>query len=90
MIQEDLNDYNTIDGGVNARVLKYDLTTHNLNPVAIVDQAQDVLYPKAGEWESSGIIEVFDKFGKGSWLLDIQAHTLGEGGQLLLMDIPRS
>ena len=90
MIQEDLNDYNIIDGGVNARVLKYDLTSHNLNPVAIVDQSQDVSNTRAGEWESSGIIEVFDIFGKGYWLLDIQAHTLGEGGQLLLMNIPGS
>ena len=38
----------------------------------------------------SGIIEVFGIFGKGYWLLDIQAHTLGEGGQLLLMNIPGS
>lgn len=90
MIQEDLNDYNIIDGGVNARVLKYDLTSHNLKPVAIVDQSQDVSHPKAGEWESSGIIEVFDIFGKGYWLLDFQAHTLGEGGQLLLMNSPES
>ena len=90
MIQEDLNDYNIIDGGVNARVLKYDLTSHNLNPVAIVDQSQDVSHTRAGEWESSGIIEVFDIFGKGYWLLDIQAHTLGEGGQLLLMNSPGS
>jgi Bacterial protein of unknown function (DUF839) len=90
MIQEDLNDYNVIDGGVNARVLKYDLTSHNLNPVAIVDQSQDVFNTKAGEWESSGIIEVFDILGKDYWLLDIQAHTLGEGGQLLLMNSPGS
>jgi Bacterial protein of unknown function (DUF839) len=90
MIQEDLNDYNIIDGGVNARVLKYDFTSHNLTPVAIVDQSQDISHPKAGEWESSGIIEVFDIFGKGYWLLDIQAHTLGEGGQLLLMNSPGS
>ena len=90
MIQEDLNDYNIIDGGVNARVLKYDITSHNLNPVAIVDQSQDVSNTRAGEWESSGIIEVFDIFGKGYWLLDIQAHTLGEGGQLLLMNSPGS
>ena len=90
MIQEDLNDYNIIDGGVNARILKYDLTSHNLNPVAIVDQSQDIYHTKAGEWESSGIIEVFDIFGKGYWLLDIQAHTLGESGQLLLMNSPGS
>jgi secreted PhoX family phosphatase len=90
MIQEDLNDYNIIDGGVNARILKYDLTSHNLNPIAIVDQSQDIYHTKAGEWESSGIIEVFDIFGKGYWLLDIQAHTLGESGQLLLMNSPGS
>ena len=47
-------------------------------------------HPKAGEWESSGKIEVFDIFGKGYWLLDFQAHTLGEGGQLLLMNSPES
>ena len=47
MIQEYLNDYNIIDGGVNARVLKYDLTSHNLKPVAIVDQSQDVFSSKS-------------------------------------------
>jgi len=56
----------------------------------LINQSQDVSYPKPGEWESSVIIEVFDKFGKGTWLLYIQAHTLGDGGQLLLMNIPRS
>ena len=56
MIQEDINDYNAIDAGVNARILKYDLTIDNLNSVSIVDQSQDVSYPKAGEWESSRII----------------------------------
>ncbi|MGI0052237.1 MAG: hypothetical protein ACRD8K_10915 [Nitrososphaeraceae archaeon] len=90
MIQEDLNDYNIIDGGVNARILKYDLTRNNLNPVAIVDQSQDVYNTRAGEWESSGIIEVFDISGKGYWLLNIQAHTIGEGSQLLLINSPRS
>ena len=90
MIQEYLNDYNRIDRGVSARVLKYDLNSHNLNPVAIVDQSQDVSHPKAGEWESDGIIEVFDIFGNDYWLLDSQAHTLGENGQLLLMNSPGS
>lgn len=56
MIQEDINDYNAIDGEVNARILKYDLTIDNLNSVSIVDQSQDVSYPKTGEWESSRII----------------------------------
>ena len=56
MIQEDISDYNAIDGGINARILKYDLTMGNLNSVSIVDQSQYVSYPKAGEWESSRII----------------------------------
>ncbi|MGD1837239.1 MAG: alkaline phosphatase PhoX [Nitrososphaeraceae archaeon] len=38
MIQEDLSDYNRIDNGVNARILKYGLSTLNLEPVAIIDQ----------------------------------------------------
>jgi len=37
MIQEELNDYNAIDGEVNTRILKYDLIRDSLNPVAIVD-----------------------------------------------------
>lgn len=34
--------------GVYARVLKYDLTTNNLNQGAVVDQSQDVSYLKDG------------------------------------------
>ncbi|MDX1371639.1 MAG: hypothetical protein R3321_04175 [Nitrososphaeraceae archaeon] len=44
----------------------------------------------AGHWDSSGIIETFDIFGNGTWLLDTQANTLGEVGQLLLMRIENS
>ena len=46
--------------------------------------------PKAGEWESSGIIDVSKIFGKGVWLVNIQAHTINEGGQLLLMTVDKS
>ena len=91
MIQEDLNDYNRVDSGVNARILKYDLGTTKLEPVSIVDQFPDSENPHiSGQWESSGIVEAFDAFGPGSWLLDTQAHSLAEGGQLLIMNIPNS
>ena len=45
---------------------------------------------KHGDWESSGILDVSKYFGKGSWLINVQAHTLKEGGQLLLLNISGS
>jgi hypothetical protein len=90
MIQEDLNDYNRIKDGVNARILRYDLGTHDLRPVAVLNQSPDISNPKAGEWESSGIIDVSNIFGKGVWLVDVQAHTINGGGQLLLMTVDKS
>jgi len=44
-----------------------------------------------GSWEFSGIVDAEEFLGRGSWLLDIQAHTLRiaptaatvEGGQVL-------
>lgn len=52
----------------------------------------------AGVWETSGIIDVADFFGKDSWLFDVQAHapTIApapgtvEDGQLLLMKRSRA
>ena len=55
-------------------------------------------------WESSGIIDASDWLGQGTWLFDIQAHTLPfsyqdgtttvnltrEGGQLLYLRLPGS
>jgi hypothetical protein len=55
-------------------------------------------------WESSGIIDASDWLGEGTWLFDIQAHTLpfsyqdgattvnlpNEGGQLLYLRLPGS
>ena len=29
-------------------------------------------------------------FGKGSWLVDVQAHTINEGGQFLLLNVDKS
>ena len=63
-----------------------------------------------GAWESSGIVDASAAFGRGAFLIDVQAHTLWiekapgddnngdgqpdftykrEGGQLLLIRIPR-
>ena len=39
---------------------------------------------------SSGIIDVSDIFGKGVWLDDVQAHTINEGSQLLLITVDKS
>lgn len=55
-------------------------------------------------WESSGIIDASEWLGEGSWLFDVQAHTLPfsyldgqtrvdiskEGGQLLYLRLPGS
>jgi Bacterial protein of unknown function (DUF839) len=55
-------------------------------------------------WESSGIIDASDWLGEGTWLFDVQAHTLpfsyrdgattvnlpNEGGQLLYLRLPGS
>ena len=90
MIQEDLNDYNRIKNGVNARIWQYDLNTHDIRPVAVLNQTPDVSNPNAGEWESSGIIDVSEIFGKDTWLVDVQAHSINEGGQLLLMTVANS
>lgn len=90
MIQEDLNDYNRIKDGENARILQVDLVTNQLKPIAIVDQSVDKSKPNAGEWESSGIIDVSHIFGNGNWLADIQAHTINEGGQILLLTVEKS
>ena len=55
-------------------------------------------------WETSGIISTADWLGQGTWLFDVQAHTLPftaqqggstynfskEGGQLLYLRLPGS
>lgn len=55
-------------------------------------------------WESSGVIDASDWLGEGTWLFDVQAHTLpfsydngtttvnvaSEGGQLLYLRLPGS
>jgi hypothetical protein len=90
------------------RVWRYDLATGTKAPVMWVDQSADEgptdVDPQAkgnlGAWEASGVIDVSSIFGPGSFLVDVQAHTLWtelqrvadwtnkrEGGQLLLVQL---
>jgi hypothetical protein len=88
MIQED------VSSGFESRILRYDLSTGSLTDVAHVNTIG---------WESSGIVNAFEFFGDGAWLLDVQAHTVfvdqrvvgdvtrkREAGQLILLRLPGS
>jgi hypothetical protein len=71
-----------------ARLWRYDLATGTLSVAARVDQSADegptdvdgepgVVAPgRLGAWESSGVVDVSDAFGPGSFLVTVQAHTL--------------
>jgi hypothetical protein len=84
----------------NAKILRVDLENSSSNSItndagniletiAYVNQLGDMAATH-GDWESSGILDASRYFGQGSWLTDVQAHTLKEGGQLLLLKIPAS
>jgi hypothetical protein len=96
--------YPRFPDATNARIWRYDLTTHALSVVAEVDQS---LLPAAarGAWESSGVVDVSSIFGAGTFLVDVQAHGLEiddepstdpsfrfkrEHGQLLILRVPPS
>jgi secreted PhoX family phosphatase len=98
MILEDRNGYNRAENSDDTgRILAFDIASGVLTTIAKIDQsAGDGLVDKgdeAGSWETSGIINVADLFGKGTWLVDVQAHTLkveqfgkmDQGGQLLML-----
>jgi hypothetical protein len=79
MIQEDPGSHNrfspTDPNGVGARVWRYDLKSGALAAVAEVDQSLDPAAP-LGDWESSGIIDASAMFGRGAFLVTVQAHSL--------------
>ena len=96
--------YPPFPDATNARVWRYDLSTHALTVVAEVDQSALPNAPRAS-WESSGIVDASEVFGPGAFLVDVQAHGLElerspdppklnevnfmrEGGQLLLIRLP--
>ncbi|MBE3559627.1 MAG: DUF839 domain-containing protein [Ktedonobacteraceae bacterium] len=100
MLQEDLNEeFRGVHAG---RILRYDLQTHTVTPVAEVVQKDEtgkaLPNDKLGSWESSGIINMAGILGPDQWLVVVQAHTLkvkqfngqDEGGQLLLLKVPGS
>ncbi|MFL5738254.1 MAG: hypothetical protein ACJ76P_13095 [Actinomycetota bacterium] len=86
------------------RVLVYDLGDGTLRTVARTQPTESVIRREGrGDWESSGVIDASSFFGKGWWLMDVQAHdtnvpqpgpslrpntAVGEGGQLLKVFIP--
>lgn len=101
MIQEDHNHYD----GRAARVWAYEFASGSLTAIAKLDPTRGAVTRAGGLgiWESSGIVDVSDFFGEGTWLLDVQAHATkvaqqgldlridsaeGEGGQLLLLHAP--
>lgn len=74
--QEDPGSHNaqpTFAGATNARIWRYDLTTHALTTVAEVDQSMSPVTNR-GVWESSGIVDASAVFGPGAFLVDVQAH----------------
>jgi len=113
LIQEDPGSQNQypLGTGTTARVWAYELATGALYPVARVNQSADEgptdrdadpTRARAGAWESSGIVDASKFFGKGAFLLDVQAGSLvieeekrgtltyqREGGQVLLLRLPK-
>src|SRR5918996_765435 len=96
MIDEDRIDANRMNATSpynvtqNAQILKVDLANQtSIVPIAYVTQIEDTKAAH-GDWESSGILDVSKYFGDGSWIVDVQAHTIDEGGQLLLLRITGS
>jgi hypothetical protein len=80
-----------------AKIWRYDIASDSL--VLIAEHDPDRFAPGAPNFltrdeESSGIISVFDIFGEGKFLADVQAHypagdpELVEGGQLLVLQVP--
>lgn len=77
MIQEDPGSHNSYapGAGPSARVWHYDLGTGTLTVAAEVDQSLDPV-AREGTWESSGIVDASATFGPGTWLLNVQAHSV--------------
>jgi secreted PhoX family phosphatase len=79
MITEDpgsQNNYNVGTlGAPTARVWMYNLSTSVLSVAAAVDQSADPA-ARLGTWEASGVIDVSAIFGPGTWLVNVQAHSI--------------
>jgi hypothetical protein len=96
-----------------ARIWEYSFSTAAMSVVARVNQSADegptdkdaaTTKGNLGAWESSGIVDASKYFGKGAFLVDVQAGSLAvqeekradgityqrEGGQLLLFRLPNT
>ncbi|MFQ5662676.1 MAG: alkaline phosphatase PhoX [Terriglobia bacterium] len=80
MIQEDPGSQNRFafddPNGTAARIWRYNLATGELSVVAVVDQSAFDPTADLGRWESSGIVDASAMFGRGAFLVDVQAHTI--------------
>jgi len=85
---EDPGGHQQFAGATNARVWKYDLTSHALSVVAEVDQTPGPAGLAVASWESSGIVDVSQIFGPGSFLIDVQAHGWELDGTIAGNDPP--
>ncbi|HEU4942060.1 MAG TPA: hypothetical protein VFT18_02260 [Gaiellaceae bacterium] len=115
LFQEDPGSHNQypLGTGTTARIWAYDLKKGGAPyVVARVNQSADegptdkdasTAKSLAGGWESSGIVDASKFFGKGAFLVDVQAGSLviqeeqrgtltyqREGGQLLLFRLPNT
>ena len=79
MITEDPGSQNNYSvgtpGAPTARVWMYNLSTNVLSVAAAVDQSGDPA-ARLGAWEASGVIDVSAIFGPGTWLVNVQAHSI--------------
>ncbi|MDQ2996587.1 MAG: PhoX family protein [Chloroflexota bacterium] len=79
MITEDPGGHNNYSAGTpgapTAGVWRYDLASGGLSVAAAVDQSADPL-ARLGSWEASGIIDASAIFGPGTWLVNVQAHSI--------------
>ncbi len=86
MIQEDPGGQNSYapgdPNGTSARIWRYDLASGRLSVVAEVDQSADPA-AEQGAWESSGIVDVSAYFGRGTFLVTVQAHSLSVETQVV-------
>jgi hypothetical protein len=87
LFQEDPGSHNQypLGTGTTARTWLYDLKTHAAYPITRVDQSADegptdvdasTTKANAGAWESTGIIDASKYFGKGAFLIEVQAGSL--------------
>lgn len=78
----------------NAKIIRVDLSTIDAGAAVMElvaynnqDADQAALH---GNWESSGVLDVSEMYGEGTWLVTVQAHSLQEDGQLLLLTVDGS